>query len=482
MTGKRHWLGARPGAWVTWAGLAATLLLSVVDYFAFPQISFSIFYLLPVMAVAWFRAKWPSLLIALVAAVTWTLAGRGSGPNNPSVPATVFNLAAHAGVLAIVAMLLSSMRDLIDRSENRVAQRTAELESQVQHRSKIEEELRRSEERFRQLAENIREVFWMTDVAKSIMIYISPGYEAIWGRDCEGLYKSPASWMQAIEPEDRPRIMKAALKQASGNYDEQYRIIRPDGTHRWIRDRAFPVFDAEGNVYRIAGIAEDITAQRHLQKQLLEISDREQARMGEDVHDGLCQVLVSTAFDCGALEQRLAGANRPEAAQARKLGELLDSAITQARQLSRGLFPVQLEADGLVSALQELAATVTERTKIKCTVKTSGHINIQENAVATHLYRVAQEAMNNAARHGRPSEICVRLTASAEKLELHVVDDGHGFELPAGSDGLGLHIMKYRMGLIRGGFEIREGAGGGTTVACSVPLEVVAREASDEEA
>lgn len=129
--------------------------------------------------------------------------------------------------------------------------------------------LRASEERFRQVVENIDEVFWMTTVDKTQMLYISPGYEKIWGRSCESLYQSPHAWAEAIASEDRERVRQAAqLKQISGEYNEEYRIVRPDGSVRWIRDCAFPVRDSSGEVFRIAGVAEDITAHRELEEQI----------------------------------------------------------------------------------------------------------------------------------------------------------------------------------------------------------------------
>jgi len=122
---------------------------------------------------------------------------------------------------------------------------------------------RESEERFRQIAENIREVFWLTDPEKKEVLYISPAYREIWGRDAEALSMSPQDWVRAIHPEDRARVVEAAqTKQKTGEYAEEYRITRGDGAIRWIRDRAFPVLDSEGNVYRIAGVAEDITERK----------------------------------------------------------------------------------------------------------------------------------------------------------------------------------------------------------------------------
>ena len=137
------------------------------------------------------------------------------------------------------------------------------LAQDISERRRAEEALRESHECLRQLAEHIREVFWLTDPSKMHMIYISPGYEDIWGRSCSSLYASPQSWLDAIHPDDQPRIRQAMLtQQLTGSYDVEYRIIRPDGVIRWIWDRAFPVRDETGQVYRIAGIAEDITERK----------------------------------------------------------------------------------------------------------------------------------------------------------------------------------------------------------------------------
>lgn len=128
--------------------------------------------------------------------------------------------------------------------------------------------LRESEARFRQLADNIDEVFWITDPGKNQVIYISPAYEKIWERTCYDLYANPQSWLDAIHPQDRDRILEAAItRQPGGTYDEEYRILRPDNSIRWIRDRAFPIRNRAGQVERIVGVARDVTETRKLEDQ-----------------------------------------------------------------------------------------------------------------------------------------------------------------------------------------------------------------------
>lgn len=135
-------------------------------------------------------------------------------------------------------------------------------------RASATEALRESEERLFQVTTSIGVVFWMMDLENNEMVYISPAYEKIWGQTCEHLYKNPDSWTDGIHPEDRERVIKAAVeKQAKGDYDETYRVVRPDGTIRWIHDRGYPVKSADGKVRRVTGIARDITEQVRAEKQ-----------------------------------------------------------------------------------------------------------------------------------------------------------------------------------------------------------------------
>ena len=213
------------------------------------------------------------------------------------------------------------------------------------------------------------------------------------------------------------------------------------------------------------------TDRSRLERQILEISDREQARLGQDIHDGLCQQLVSLAFDANSLQDDLVRQHRPEAAKAGRIAHYLDQAITETRLLSRGLFPIRLEAEGLVPALEELAKSTSERFQIVCRLASPQPVVVQNRVVATHLYRIAQEAVTNAVKHSRARKVSIRLRARAGQLELRVEDDGAGLSAaqPDKGAGLGLHIMDYRARSMGGTLRVAPGSRGGTAVSCCVP-------------
>jgi PAS domain S-box-containing protein len=179
---------------------------------------------------------------------------------------------------------------------------SASIGEDVTKRNRAERTLQESEERFRQLAENIHEAFWITDIEKHEVIYISPAYEVIWGRTCASLYEAPETWLETMRPEDRDRMeLVAREKQSKGGYDEEYRIIRPDGAERWIRDRAFPVRDSSGTVTRCVGVAEDITESKKLQEQFFRAQRMEavgtlSGGIAHDLNNILAPILMAPAM------------------------------------------------------------------------------------------------------------------------------------------------------------------------------------------
>jgi diguanylate cyclase (GGDEF)-like protein/PAS domain S-box-containing protein len=180
---------------------------------------------------------------------------------------------------AAVAMMKAGasdyvMKDNLARLVPAVQRELRDAKARREHR-RAEEALEESQLRFRQLAENIREVFWLSDPSKNEILYVSPAYEDIWGRRAEALYSSPRDWIEAIHPEDRGRVLEAAqTKQARGDYDEEYRITRPDGSIRWIRDQGFPVLGEDRKIIRLAGVAEDITERKRAEGELRESERR----------------------------------------------------------------------------------------------------------------------------------------------------------------------------------------------------------------
>ena len=232
-----------------------------------------------------------------------------------------------------------------------------------------------------------------------------------------------------------------------------------------------PTCDKEGRPSGYIGVGIDISERYQLERQIVELSDHEQAKMGQEIHDGLCQQLVSLTFDANALVRDLASLDRPEAVAARRIALELDQAITEARRLARGLFPLPLDTEGLPGALELLAQTTAGRFRIQCRCESVAPVILRNSAVATHLYRIAQEAVNNALKHGRARSIALRLLTQKEGLELRVEDDGAG--MPARkarrTGGMGIQIMLYRARSIGGSLLVRARDFGGTVVSCCVP-------------
>jgi signal transduction histidine kinase len=208
-----------------------------------------------------------------------------------------------------------------------------------------------------------------------------------------------------------------------------------------------------------------------LERAISEASEAERRRLGQDLHDGLGQHLTGVAFLCKVLEQKLERRSVPETADASAIAGLIAEAIQRTREIARGLLPVDPGPGGLSLALQRLAEQVQSQTKVDCELKSDAALHISDPAIATHLYRIAQEAVNNAVKHARAGRIEIRLGCDNEAGLMTIRDDGVGFEGIAKSDsGRGLQIMKHRAHTIGGVLQVLSGPSGGTVVTCTFPI------------
>ena len=212
---------------------------------------------------------------------------------------------------------------------------------------------------------------------------------------------------------------------------------------------------------------------RQLEGEIISISERERQRIGRDLHDGLCQYLAAISFTADWLRRDLDRESHPRTATAGEIMDLLQDAITRAREMARGLSPVDRDEGGLEAALEELAASTTRLTGTACSFLCGEPPLVHDNVLAVHLFRIAQEAINNALRHGRAKTLIIALEANHGELVLRVSDDGVGFD-PACRErgGMGLNIMRYRTGVVGGTLEIYPNTPTGTVVACTMPYPV----------
>jgi len=207
---------------------------------------------------------------------------------------------------------------------------------------------------------------------------------------------------------------------------------------------------------------------RRLEQEIVRISEYEQRRIGQDLHDGLCQYYAAVGCAAGSLKHNLEKQGSPVVKSAAEIEDLIMKGVSQARSLARGLAPVENDERGLQFALEELAESTRKLLSIECQFISDGPVSIFDNTQAGHLYRIAQEAINNAHRHGKATVLDMHLTAEAGFVTMVIEDNGVGIPqaLPAHS-GMGLSLMKYRARLIGGRLEITPRHGGGTVITCA---------------
>jgi signal transduction histidine kinase len=230
-----------------------------------------------------------------------------------------------------------------------------------------------------------------------------------------------------------------------------------------------PFMDVDGSPL-VLRLGIDVTERARLESEILDIARGEQQRIGQDLHDTLGQNLTGVGFLAKALEKKLAAGAPAAAEDAARISGMINEAIGQTRALARGLSPIKPEAGGLAKAFQELASDVETIFSVACSSDVDEATPIDDEAAATHLYRIAQEAVNNAVKHGRAGRIDIALACGDGQVCLTVRDDGVGLPDAAGrGEGVGLRIMDYRARIIGGTLDVSRDPAGGTRVVCSLP-------------
>ncbi len=510
-------------------GLIMVIYVGELDYVTGPMVALMDFYLIPVIFVAWFVGRWSGVFIAVIATLIWFGAKLMDPGSIDKHWLFLWNGLQRLGLFASVGLLTSevaerkrveqALRQAQEGLETRVRERTQDLahandalQGEVLVRAQAEKKLKvlnetleervaersaDAEQRARELAHSESALRQQTSILQSILNSMGDGV-IVADASANILLSNPAADRliraglgtgDLREQAENPQTyLPQTLTARASNEHPLLRAIRGetiDGAEvflrpseaaegLWLSATGRPLIDHQGRIQGGVVVYTDISSRKLMEKQVAEVSDREQRRIGQDLHDSLCQHLVSIAFAAELLRDKLERKALAEAAQAETIAEMVNEGISQARIMARGLYPVRLEVDGLSSALEELAATVQARNNVACHFACDERVLIHDEVAGNNLYRIAQEAVNNAIKHGRGKNISIGLGAVEDEVTLTVKDDGIGFpeSLDAGR-GMGLHIMNYRAKMIGAFLDIRRGAGGGTIVICSFHNEPV---------
>jgi len=314
--------------------------------------------------------------------------------------------------------------------------------------------------------------------------------DAIFSRDLKGLV---ISWNQAAErifgyradeilgrsnallvPADRKDELVQLMRQIRrGERIEQFETIRlhKDGRPLYVSLSVSPLRGPRGQVIGSSTIARDTTAERELEAEVLEAAERERRRLGRDLHDGLGQQLGGMELLARSLARSLGIQAISEAKTARLLVRQIQATSSQVRALARGLTPILDESKGLMFALEELASTTSNLTKIRCQFICEEPVLFHNLTAAVNLLRIAQEAVGNATRHGRPRRIEIRLSSVDNSVRLEVCNDGRPLKIGASrTNGMGQRIMAYRARTLGGTVALESARPRGVRVLCLVPF------------
>jgi PAS domain S-box-containing protein len=297
------------------------------------------------------------------------------------------------------------------------------------------------------------------------------GAERIYGYSAEEAVGRPISMLHPAESADEGnKILERIRHGENVEFDETMRV-RKDGTQIYVALTVSPIQDANGQPVSASAISRDITERKNLEREILEATGREQQRIGRELHDSVGQELTGASYLAKSLSQKLNAKSLPETETAETIVSAIQQAIGEVRHAIKGLTPVEVDASGLTVALEQLTVNTQLRCGIDCRFECDRDVLIDDNNVATHLFRIAQEAINNAVKHAKAKHIVVNLGAENGCIKLEGRDDGVGITADLNRQmGMGLRIMKYRAGVIGATLDVSPGEEKGTVVCCTLKM------------
>lgn len=319
------------------------------------------------------------------------------------------------------------------------------------------------------------------DSNDAITVQDFEGNIRIWNRAAERTYgysKAEALKMnvkQIVPEEKRAETLDLVKKLRKGEdiHSFETQRITKDGRILDIWLTVTILTDNTGRPIAITTTERDITERKRLEKEIMEIPMREREQLGQEMHDSMGQILAGIALKSKSLEIKLKRKSLEESADAIEICKLANELITQTRRIAKDLNPVNFEVGGLESALRTLASNTERLLKVSCEVKFKNAPPIQDPVMASHLYRIVQEAITNAAKHGKAKKVKIEIASDETKAILKVKNDGRSFPRAMKKQaGLGLKIMDYRARSIGASLNIRKGTNGGAIVTCLLPNKI----------
>ncbi|MFH0729000.1 MAG: cache domain-containing protein [Pseudomonadota bacterium] len=358
---------------------------------------------------------------------------------------------------------IGQLYDYFNRFMGQLEDYHLELTREIQVRRKVEEELRESEERYRSVMEAAPDPIVTYDMQGRVT-YMNAAFTRIFGwtpEECLGRkmdhFVAEENWEETFRMIQSIIAGKTLTGTPTRRYNKAGSLVHVSISGSTYRDR-------HGQLVGSVIILRDITKSKRLQKEVMDIADRERQRIGQDLHDDLCPHLIGIEGLSSVLTSNLEESASSHAPLSRKILDLIGQAIYKTRSLTRGLCPVHMVAHGLETALQDLADHTASVSGVACRFLCDGAAALRDNTAATHLFYIAKEAVNNAVKHSGGRTITIELLNKNESLQLRISDDGKGIPVNMPKAGIGLQIMQYRARMIGAGFDIKSNDRSGTTV------------------